>query len=143
MTHLARCVILRQNPELFHFCVCLLVAINATVNTMRFVCATEEGRELLLGFADATGIFARKTLNGFAHTRNVGLILFIQKLQNERHTDISAVCRLLEIARSGIFVNLNGDFVDTGQRVHYAKILLRIFQLIGSQNIAVLETEIF
>ena len=111
-----------------------------TVDTSALV---EEALDAALRFGHAVGVVTGEGRVLLACGEIRGTVLIGKELKDKRHTDISAVCRLLEIARSGIFVNLNGDFVDTGQRVHYAKILLRIFQLIGSQNIAVLETEIF
>ena len=120
-----------------------LVAVSAAVDIVLFINATEHLRKLLLRGSNATRICTGDLRRDLAGAYRVGLIRFGKKLQNERHTDISAVFRLLEVASAGIIVNLDGDLVYTGQRVHDAEIGLRVFELVERQNVAVLQTEIF
>ena len=115
----------------------LLIAVSATIDTVLFIYTAEHMRKLLLGRGDATGVGASDLVRGYAGTNGIGLILFRKKLEDQSHTDVSAVLRLLEIASAGVLVDFDGDLVDTRQRVHDAKIRLCVCKLIQGQDITV------
>ena len=68
--------------------------------------------------------------------------LDFQQLEDQRHADVLAVLHLLEVARARVVVHGDGDLVHTRQRMQDAKRLLRAPELVGREDVAVLEAQI-
>ena len=123
----------------------LLFAINATVDAVFNVSTLKDVVELLLGSGNTSGVGTLELVDNELRAL-FGAVIFIralEQLQNERHTDILCVERLLEIASSRILVYLGADLINSGQRMKHAHIALCLLHFFGSKDIAVLESLIF
>ena len=112
------------------------VAPDAAVYLFFFVYALERLGQLLLCGADARRVRADLIVNdavgAFLH---IGILLFfIEEEEDERHAHIFAVKRLEEIFCAGVLINRNGNFVYTGQRMHYDEVFFSRIELICREN---------
>ena len=65
-----------------------------------------------------------------------------QQGQDQSHSPIHAELCLFEIGGSGIVIHLDGDFVDSGQRMENKHVLLSEGHFCGIQNVEILQADV-
>ena len=100
----------------------------------------EEALDAALRFGHAEGVVAGEGRILLACVRLGCAALVVKELKDKRHTDISAVCRLLKVCGSRVVVYLDRYLVNTGQGMHYRKVCLCGCELVGGEDLDVLKS---
>ena len=118
-----------------------MLAVDAAVDTGCLVGQAENLGEFLLGGGDAAGVAAHQVVAKLAFDGLPGgiLLCFLQEHEDQGHAHVFSVEGLAEVGGPRVIIHADADFVDPGQGVQDAHVLLGKLHLLGVQNVAVLQ----